>query len=129
MRVPRAALSITAVRSSGPGGQNVNRRSTRVQVRAAISALPLDDAGRARLRRIAGARVVGDEVLIADGSRRSQRQNLSICLERLGGLIRAAATPPKPRVATRPTKGSRERRLTAKKARGEIKRRRREDGW
>lgn len=125
IEVLESALRFTYVRSDGPGGQNVNKRSTRAQLRVSIGDLPLDEPARERLRRIAGSlRTTGDELLLSDGRRRSQRQNAEACLERLGRLLEMASRPPTLRRATNPSKSSVRRRLDTKTRRGETKRRR-----
>jgi len=125
--VPASAIKLTFVRSDGPGGQNVNKRSTRAQLRVAIEQLPLDPKARERLRRIAGSlRTTGDELLISDGRRRSQQQNAQACFDRLARLIESARRAPTLRRATKPTRSSVRKRLDAKTQRGAIKRQRRD---
>ena len=111
------------VRSPGPGGQNVNKVATAVQLRfpvAHTASLPEDV--RQRLRALAGKRVGADGWLVISASRyRSQVRNREDARERLVELIRAAAQPPKPRKPTRPSKASKERRLQAKRERAQVK--------
>jgi ribosome-associated protein len=111
------------VHASGPGGQNVNKVSTAVQLRFNVAHSPaLSDAVRARLIALAGRRMTRDGILIIEAERfRSQKRNRDDALQRLLELIRAAATFDKPRHATRPTLASKKRRLESKLKRGAIK--------
>lgn len=123
------ALTFRAVRSSGPGGQNVNKRSTKIELRVALEAIPLDRGARSRLRRLAGSRLTdAGEIVIAADEERSQRRNREAALGRLREMVARALVRPKPRKKTKPSRGSVERRLKEKKQRGEIKRTRRRPG-
>lgn len=112
------------VRSTGPGGQNVNKLSTAVQLRFDVRRSPsLLPAVRARLERLAGRRLTTEGVLIIAAQRhRTQERNRQEARERLVDLIRRAAEPPKPRHPTRPTIGSKRRRLEGKTRRSRLKR-------
>ncbi|MCO6383682.1 MAG: aminoacyl-tRNA hydrolase [Vannielia sp.] len=109
--------------SQGPGGQNVNKVATAVELRFAAANSPnLPPPVKSRLRRLAGRRwTEGGELLLLVQETRSQAQNREIARERLAELIRKACEKPKRRIATRPTLGSKKRRLKAKKVRGEVK--------
>ncbi|MBM4108157.1 MAG: aminoacyl-tRNA hydrolase [Phycisphaerae bacterium] len=124
--VPEQALSFTFTTSTGPGGQNVNKRATRCVLRIALADLPLHPEAVERLRHAAGHRVTdAGDLVISGGRERTQERNRDDCLARLRELLVAAMVRPKTRRRTRPTRGSKERRLSSKKRRGEIKRSRR----
>jgi ribosome-associated protein len=111
------------MRASGPGGQHVNRTESAVQLRFDARNSPnLPDEVRERLMRLAGSRVTQDGVLVIAADRyRSQRRNRDDALERLIDLIQEAAVPPRPRRPTKPTYGSKQRRLEGKAKRSEVK--------
>jgi ribosome-associated protein len=121
--VDPADLEESFVRSSGPGGQNVNKLSTAVQLRYAIDKLAgMPDDMRARLVLLAGRRLTLDgELIISAESHRTQAMNREDAQARLVELLKQASIRPKPRIATRPTRASKVRRVDAKVKRGAIK--------
>jgi ribosome-associated protein len=123
IRLPEKELKIEYVRSSGPGGQNVNKVATAVQLRFDVRHSPsLPEDVRRRLVKLAGRRMTSEGILVLDARRfRTQEQNRADALDKLQELVAQAAVPPKRRKATRPTKGSLERRLKSKHQRGERK--------
>ena len=129
--IPDEEFEWKFIRSSGPGGQNVNKVASAVQLRFLLPRnVSLPVAARNRLRRMAGQKLLDDgSILISARSQRSQEQNRRDALERLAELIRAALIEPKIRKKTRPTLGSKERRIESKKRRGTTKQGRGTRSW
>ena len=121
--IPDEELSESFVRASGPGGQNVNKVASAVELRFDARNSPsLSPPVRRRLERLAGRRLTKDGVIVIRADRfRTQEMNRSDARDRLVDLIREAATPPKPRIATKPPRAAKERRLKAKDVRGKVK--------
>ena len=134
VRVHPDALRFAFTRSSGPGGQNVNRRSTKAELRVTIADLNLPEPVRRRLKRIAGKKLIDDnpdddapdrgEILIVASEHRTQGRNKAACLDRLRLLLIEAQAIPKKRIPTRPSRRARQRRLDEKARQSEKKLRR-----
>jgi ribosome-associated protein len=123
--VDESSVGFEFASSSGPGGQNVNKRATKARLRVPLSALHLPPGALSRLRGLAGGQITeSGELLITAESHRSQRGNKEEALSRLSELVRAACVKPKSRKPTAPTRGSVERRLGSKKRRSDLKSRR-----
>jgi ribosome-associated protein len=121
--VPASAITVRVSRSSGPGGQNVNKVSSKVELLIELSAVTgLDDAAQARLRRLAGRRLDGEgRLVITSQKTRDQHRNLEDAREKASLLISRALEAPTPRRPTRPGTAAKRARLSGKKRRGEKK--------
>jgi len=122
MKIPPETITYEYFRSSGPGGQNVNKVSTAVRLRFDVDSAHLPAAVRTRLIRLAGKKVTTEGILLIEASNyRTREKNQAEALSRLEKLISRAEIPPKKRRKTRPTKASVRKRLEKKKGRGKIK--------
>ncbi|PYN99275.1 MAG: aminoacyl-tRNA hydrolase [Candidatus Rokuibacteriota bacterium] len=125
VRVPARALTMRAVRSSGPGGQNVNKVASKIDLRVDLDAIEgLSDRAQARLRSLALNRLDAEgRLVVTSQESRDQNRNLEIAREKVRRLVAAALREPRTRRATRPSAAARERRLEGKKRRASVK------GW
>jgi len=126
IQIDERELQFEYIRASGPGGQNVNKVATAVQLRFDVSNSPsLASDTKGRLIRLAGKRVNADGVLVIEARRfRTQEANREDAIQRFTDLVRKALVPPKPRRKTKPTTASKEKRLKEKRQRGETKKNR-----
>jgi ribosome-associated protein len=127
IRLPENEIQLDFIRASGPGGQNINKVSSAVQLRFdAARSSALSEAVRSRLKKISGHRMTADGILIIKAQRhRTQDRNREDAVARLVALIRQAAEKPRPRRPTKPSRAAKQKRLSSKRHRGETKRRRR----
>jgi ribosome-associated protein len=126
VRVPGRALSVRAVRASGPGGQNVNKVATKIDLRVDLDAIEgISEPALARLKALCRHRLDADgRLMVSSQTERNQARNLEEALERVRGLVAAALREPRSRKASRPSAASRERRLQTKKRRSALQRER-----
>jgi ribosome-associated protein len=130
LRIDERELQIDFIRASGPGGQNVNKVATAVQLRFDVNASSLPDEIKMRLTHLAGNRLTSEGILLIEAKRfRTQEQNREDAIQRFVELVRKSLVKPKARKKTTPTKASKEVRLKKKKRRGEVKKMRQEKEW
>jgi ribosome-associated protein len=130
VRVPGRALTVRAVRASGPGGQNVNKVATKIDLRVNLDAIEgLPEGARSRLRTLVAQRLDADgRLVVTSQAERTQAANLEDARDKVRRLVRAALVRPRARIATRTTAGAEQRRLDVKRRRGALKRSRTHPG-
>lgn len=122
LKIDERELQFGYIRASGPGGQNVNKVATAVQLRFDISNSSLPEDVKRRLTHLAGRRITSDGILLIEAKRfRTQEKNRADAIQRFVELVRRALAKPKPRRKTRPSAASKEKRLKMKRVKGEIK--------
>ena len=130
LQIDERELQIDFMRASGPGGQNVNKVATAVQLRFDVRASSLPEEVQERLLHLAGKRITAEGALLIEAKRfRTQEQNREDAVQRLTELVRRSLVKPKARKRTKPTKAAKEKRLKEKKERGEIKKIRQSRDW
>jgi ribosome-associated protein len=130
LQIDERELQIDFIRASGPGGQNVNKVATAVQLRFDLNTSSLPEDAKARLIHLAGKRVTGEGILLIEAKRfRTQEQNREDAIQRFVELVRKSLVRPKARKKTKPTATSKEERLREKKRKGEIKKLRQSKEW
>ena len=130
LQIDERELQIDFIRASGPGGQNVNKVATAVQLRFDVRASSLPEEVKSRLIQLAGNRITSEGVLLIEAKRfRTQEKNREDAIHRFVELVRKSLVKPKARKKTKPTQSSKEERLKEKKKRGEIKKLRQEKDW
>jgi ribosome-associated protein len=130
LQIDEKELQFEYVRASGPGGQNVNKVATAVQLRFNVGVSSLPGDVKTRLIKLAGKKMTNEGILVIEAKRfRTQEQNREDAIHRFSELVRKSAAKPKKRTKTTPTKASRERRLKEKKQRGMIKKTRQDKSF
>jgi ribosome-associated protein len=130
LHIDERELQIDFIRASGPGGQNVNKVATAVQLRFDVHASSLPSEVKARLIHLAGKRITSEGELLIEAKRfRTQEKNRGDALQRFAELVRKSLVAPKARKKTKPTASSKEERLKEKKRKGEIKKLRQSKDW
>lgn len=125
LQIDESELQFDYVRASGPGGQNVNKVATAVQLRFNVNVSSLPESIKHQLAKLAGKRITSDGVLIIEAKKhRTQEQNREDAIRRFVELVRKSTIKPKSRIKTKPTRSSHEKRIKAKKQRGAIKKNR-----